>query len=115
MEAAMQQLGAALKLPGTTPKVASLQLLGELGLDVVQRELEADIIADGANIIAIANGEAGDRAVKYKVAVAQMGDILGGAQHRARARAYRRDGAEFLWLYVPAPAACKQGRPSRPR
>jgi hypothetical protein len=71
MEAALQQLAAALKLPGTTPKVASLQLLGELGLDVVQRELEADIIADGANVIAIANGEAGDR-VKYKVAVAQM-------------------------------------------
>ena len=43
---------------------------------------------------------------------ASLGDVFGGAQHRARARAYRRDGAELLRLYVPAPAACKQGRPS---
>ena len=71
MEAALQKLAAAFKQPGTTPQVASLQLLGELGLDVVQRELEADIVADVANVIAIANGEAGDR-VKYKAAVAQM-------------------------------------------
>ena len=70
-EAALEQLAAALKLPGTTTSVASLQLLGELGLDGVQRELEADIVADVANVVAIANGEAGNR-VKYKAAVAQM-------------------------------------------
>ena len=70
-EAALEQLAAALKLPGTTTNVASLQLLGELGLDGVQRELEADIVADVANVVAIANGEAGNR-VKYKAAVAQM-------------------------------------------
>ena len=40
--------------------MASLQLLGELGLGDVQHELEADIVADVANVIAIANGEAGD-------------------------------------------------------
>ena len=51
--------------------MSSLQLLGELGLDVAQGELEADIVADVASVIAIANGEAGDR-VKYKAAVAQM-------------------------------------------
>ena len=28
----LQQLAAAMKLPATTPKVSSLQLLGELGL-----------------------------------------------------------------------------------
>ena len=70
-EAALQKLAAAIKQAGTTPKVSSLQLLGELGLDVAPGELEADIVADVANVIAVANGEAGDR-VKYKAAVAQM-------------------------------------------
>ena len=45
-EAALQKLGAALKQPGTTTKVAALQLLGDLGLDVLQHELEDDIVAD---------------------------------------------------------------------
>ena len=70
-EAALLKLAAALKQPGTAPMVGSLHCLGELGLDVVQRELESNIVADVANVITIANGEAGDR-VKYKLAVAQM-------------------------------------------
>ena len=69
-EAALQKIADALKQPGTTAKVASLQLLGELGLDAVEREFKDDIILDVANVISVANGEAGDR-VKYKAAVAQ--------------------------------------------
>lgn len=39
--AALEQLAAVFKLPGTAPKVSMLQLLGELGLDATQRELES--------------------------------------------------------------------------
>ena len=68
--AALHELGATLKKSGTT-QLATLKLLGDLGLNEDEEALEADELAEIASVVEKADGEAGDR-VKYEYAVGSM-------------------------------------------
>ena len=69
--AALRELGATLKASATAPKLKTLQLFKDLGLDEEEDELELNIMEEIASLVKNADGPAGDR-VKYEHAVGSM-------------------------------------------
>ena len=69
--AALRELGATLKASATAPKLKTLQLFKDLGLDEEEDELELNIMEEIASLVKNADGPAGDQ-VKYEHAVGSM-------------------------------------------
>jgi hypothetical protein len=67
--AALRELGArTLKASTNAPKLHTLKLLNELGLDEEEDELELSMMEELATLVKNADGPAGDK-VKYEYAV----------------------------------------------
>ena len=69
--AALRELGATMKASTNAPKLHTLKLLNELGLDEEEDELELSMMEELATLVKNADGPAGDK-VKYEHAVNSM-------------------------------------------
>ena len=69
--AALRELGATMKASTNAPKLHTLKLLNELGLDEEEDELELSMMEELATLVKNADGPAGEK-VKYEHAVNSM-------------------------------------------
>ena len=75
--AALRELGATLKASTNAPKLHTLKLLHELGLNEEEDKLELSMMEELATLVRNADGPAGDK-VKYEHAVGPLAHALAG-------------------------------------